>query len=178
MILVMRCMHYFWWAHDVFIGNLSDTPSSLAAAQTPSWQNLWISWVNSWRPCHWNRHGLGWFAIYAATQYGCRVTTTTTISDAQYEEANAAFAANLTDKITLLKQDYRELTGAWQAGQYWDDSVGHEYLPDFLPSVIDCSKIMGWWYYKQLPLMTEGIKIFACGGFYPNPCFPRRCLLF
>lgn len=57
--------------------------------------------------------GTGWggFAIHAARNYGCRVTTTT-ISESQYELARQRVAdAGLSDRITLLKKDFRELEG-------------------------------------------------------------------
>jgi cyclopropane-fatty-acyl-phospholipid synthase len=58
--------------------------------------------------------GTGWggFAAYAATRYGCRITTTT-ISRKQYEHAARWFASldQSADRITLLNRDYRELTG-------------------------------------------------------------------
>jgi cyclopropane-fatty-acyl-phospholipid synthase len=57
--------------------------------------------------------GSGWggLAIHAATNYGCRVTTTT-ISDAQrsYVEKRVA-DAGLADRITVLGLDWRDLTG-------------------------------------------------------------------
>lgn len=59
--------------------------------------------------------GTGWggFAIYAAQHYGCKVTTTT-ISQQQYALAQARVAeAGLQDKITLLLEDYRHLTGQY-----------------------------------------------------------------
>ena len=59
--------------------------------------------------------GTGWgsFAIHAATRYGCRVTTTT-ISDAQYEHAATRVAdAALDDRVTVLDDDYRDLTGTF-----------------------------------------------------------------
>jgi len=59
--------------------------------------------------------GTGWgaMAIHAASRYGCRVTTTT-ISDRQYDlAAQRIHAAGLTDRITLVKQDYRTLTGTF-----------------------------------------------------------------
>lgn len=79
--------------------------------------------------------GAGWggFAIYAARNYGCRVTTTT-ISDAQYEEAGRRIAASgLADRITLLKQDYRDLTGRYDklVSIEMIEAVGHKYLPEF-----------------------------------------------
>jgi len=59
--------------------------------------------------------GTGWggFAIYAAQHYGCKVTTTT-ISQQQYTLAQARVVeAGLQDKVTLLQEDYRHLTGQY-----------------------------------------------------------------
>ncbi|MFT2092695.1 class I SAM-dependent methyltransferase [Paraglaciecola sp. 2405UD69-4] len=79
--------------------------------------------------------GTGWgsLAIYAAKHYGCQVTTTT-ISDAQYEYAQAQVQKNkLEGKITLLKKDYRELTGKFDklVSIEMIEAVGHEFLPTF-----------------------------------------------
>jgi hypothetical protein len=57
--------------------------------------------------------GTGWggFAIHAASQYGCRVTTTT-ISGEQHRLALERIrAAGLEDRITVLLEDYRDLRG-------------------------------------------------------------------
>jgi len=58
--------------------------------------------------------GTGWggFAAYAAKTYGCRVTTTT-ISRQQYEYAQALFQqpGQAGDRITLLLEDYRNVSG-------------------------------------------------------------------
>lgn len=59
--------------------------------------------------------GTGWgaLAIYAASHYGVKVTTTT-ISDAQHDYAQARIrAAGLEGQITLLKKDYRLLEGKY-----------------------------------------------------------------
>jgi cyclopropane-fatty-acyl-phospholipid synthase len=59
--------------------------------------------------------GTGWggFAIHAASNYGCRVTTTT-ISKQQYEEAwKRVRQAGLQDRIELLLEDYRDLEGEY-----------------------------------------------------------------
>jgi len=50
-------------------------------------------------------------ASHPARRYGCRVTTTT-ISDAQYQLAQQRVReAGLEDKITVLKEDFRNLQG-------------------------------------------------------------------
>jgi cyclopropane-fatty-acyl-phospholipid synthase len=59
--------------------------------------------------------GTGWggLAIHAASKYGCRVTTTT-ISDAQFDYATRRVAnAGLADRVVVLNQDYRDLTGVY-----------------------------------------------------------------
>lgn len=79
--------------------------------------------------------GTGWggFAIFAAKYYGCRVTTTT-ISQAQFDLAKARVEAeNLGDKITLLFDDYRELTGQFDklVSIEMIEAVGHQYLDTY-----------------------------------------------
>ena len=79
--------------------------------------------------------GTGWggLAIYAAQKFGCRVTTTT-ISDAQFDYAQQRVKElNLEDKITLLKKDYRDLTGTFDKVVSIEmiEAVGYEFLPSF-----------------------------------------------
>lgn len=59
--------------------------------------------------------GTGWggFAVHAASTRGCHVTTTT-ISRDQYEYATKRVRdAGLSDRVTVLMQDYRDLTGSY-----------------------------------------------------------------
>ena len=61
--------------------------------------------------------GTGWggFAIHAAERHGCRVTTTT-ISEAQRSWAEKRVADHgLTDRVTVLGEDYRDLEGRYDA---------------------------------------------------------------
>jgi cyclopropane-fatty-acyl-phospholipid synthase len=79
--------------------------------------------------------GTGWggFAVHAAGEYGCRVTTTT-ISQAQYEWAKAAVAdAGLDNRITLLLEDYRDLEGTYDKVVSIEmvEAVGHQFLETF-----------------------------------------------
>ncbi|WP_019934934.1 SAM-dependent methyltransferase [Oceanimonas smirnovii] len=79
--------------------------------------------------------GTGWggLACYAARHYGCRVTTTT-LSQAQYEHAEARIQREgLQNKVTLLLKDYRELTGQYDklVSVEMIEAVGHEYLPEY-----------------------------------------------
>jgi cyclopropane-fatty-acyl-phospholipid synthase len=85
--------------------------------------------------------GTGWggLAIYAAQHYGCNVTTTT-ISDAQYDYAKKRIQQlGLSNKITLLKKDYRELTGHFDKVVSIEmiEAVGFEFLPSFFKQCND-----------------------------------------
>ena len=79
--------------------------------------------------------GTGWggMAIYAAEHYGCKVTTTT-ISREQYEYACAQVKAReLEDRITLLLEDYRDLTGQYDklVSIEMIEAVGFEYYQTY-----------------------------------------------
>ena len=79
--------------------------------------------------------GTGWggFALHAAARYGCKVTTTT-ISQEQYDLATERVAeARLSDQVTILLQDYRDLTGEYDkiVSIEMIEAVGAQYVPTF-----------------------------------------------
>jgi cyclopropane-fatty-acyl-phospholipid synthase len=79
--------------------------------------------------------GTGWggFALHAARHYGCQVTTTT-ISENQYRlAAERIAAAGLGDRVRLLKQDYRDLTGHYDklVSIEMIEAVGYAYYETF-----------------------------------------------
>ena len=87
--------------------------------------------------------GTGWggFAVHAARHYGCRVTTTT-ISRKQYAYARERIEKEgLGDRITLLRDDYRDLEGQYDklVSIEMIEAVGHEYLDTFFRK---CSSLL------------------------------------
>jgi len=79
--------------------------------------------------------GTGWggFALHAAREYGCHVTTTT-ISREQHAWARERIdAAGLRERITLLADDYRDLTGQYDklVSIEMIEAVGHQYFDAF-----------------------------------------------
>jgi cyclopropane-fatty-acyl-phospholipid synthase len=87
--------------------------------------------------------GTGWggMAIHAAQHYGCRVTTTT-ISRQQYELARERVAAaGLQDRITLLLEDYRDLTGQYDklVSLEMIEAVGHQFYGDYFAQ---CARLL------------------------------------
>jgi cyclopropane-fatty-acyl-phospholipid synthase len=88
--------------------------------------------------------GTGWggFAAFAATRYGCRVTTTT-ISREQYGYAAERFSqlGAAGDRITLLASDYRALTGRYDkiVSIEMFEAVGLRYYDDFFAA---CDRLL------------------------------------
>jgi len=87
--------------------------------------------------------GTGWggWAMHAAANYGCRVTTTT-ISRRQYDLARSRIEeAGLTDRITLLLEDYRDVRGKFDklVSVEMIEAVGHRYFDDYFRA---CSRLL------------------------------------
>jgi cyclopropane-fatty-acyl-phospholipid synthase len=87
--------------------------------------------------------GTGWgsFAIHAASQYGCHVTTTT-ISQEQYKVAKERVKqAGLENNITLLQKDYRNLTGNYDklVSIEMIEAVGLKFLDGYL---VKCASLL------------------------------------
>jgi len=87
--------------------------------------------------------GTGWggLAIHAAERYGCRVTTTT-ISREQHDFAKEKIAARgLSDRITLLLEDYRDLKGQFDklVSIEMIEAVGAKYLDTYFRK---CSSLL------------------------------------
>ena len=87
--------------------------------------------------------GTGWggFALYAAQNYGCRVTTTT-ISKEQYEEASRRVReAGLEGRITVLLEDFRDLEGEYDklVSIEMIEAIDHELFETYFRK---CSKLL------------------------------------
>lgn len=83
--------------------------------------------------------GTGWggFAIHAARHYGCHVTTTT-ISREQFDLARQRIEdAGLEDRVTLLFDDYRDLTGQYDklVSIEMIEAVGPQYLDSYFQQI-------------------------------------------
>ena len=79
--------------------------------------------------------GTGWggMAVHAATNYGCRVTTTT-LSREQYDYTRERVAAaGLQDRITVLCEDYRDLQGSFDklVSIEMIEAVGHRFYQNY-----------------------------------------------
>ncbi|MBW0235513.1 cyclopropane-fatty-acyl-phospholipid synthase family protein [Pseudomonas sp. D1HM] len=87
--------------------------------------------------------GTGWgsMALYAAQHYGCKVTTTT-LSKEQFDYTQARIKAlGLQDQVTLLLEDYRDLTGQFDklVSIEMIEAVGHDFLSGYFKQ---CSHLL------------------------------------
>ena len=87
--------------------------------------------------------GTGWgaLAVRAAQHTGCRVTTTT-LSQQQHDHARRLIDENdLSDRVTLLKCDYRELDGQYDklVSVEMIEAVGHQFYEQFFAS---CGRLL------------------------------------
>jgi len=125
--------------------------------------------------------GSGWggFAIHAAQNYGCHVTTTT-ISDAQYAEARRRIETlGLTDKIKLVQKDYRELTGKFDklVSIEMIEAVGHKYLPDFFKQCEHLLKPEGKMLIQAITIADQKYTQYARSvDFIQRYIFPGGCV--
>ena len=128
--------------------------------------------------------GCGWgaFAVFAAREIGCRVTATT-ISQQQYEHANAwVQREGLGERVTLRREDYRDTGGTFDriVAIEMFEAVGEAHWPLFFRTLERCLTPDGqavlqvitmdeahWPRYRR---NTDFIQrhIFP-GGFLPSP---------
>ena len=79
--------------------------------------------------------GTGWggFAVHAAQNFGCEITSTT-ISPSQFQFAGRRVAdTDFADRIHLLQSDYRDLSGQYDklVSIEMIEAVGHEFLDEY-----------------------------------------------
>jgi cyclopropane-fatty-acyl-phospholipid synthase len=94
--------------------------------------------------------GSGWggFAIHAAQKYGCRVTTLTLSQEQKTlaeERIRAAGPEDLTARIEVRLQDYREVTGRYDKVVSIEmfEAVGYEYFDVFFAKCREVLKPQG-----------------------------------
>lgn len=121
--------------------------------------------------------GTGWggFAEYAAKNYGCHVTTTT-ISQQQFEFAKRRIEdAGLADRVTLLKQDYRDLTGQFDhlVSIEMIEAVGREYLDTYFKKCCSLLKPSGTMALQVITIPDERLDQYSRGiDFIQKYIFP------
>jgi cyclopropane-fatty-acyl-phospholipid synthase len=128
--------------------------------------------------------GTGWggFSIYAAKNYGCKVTTTT-ISKQQYELAKARVdAAGLNDKVTLLLDDYRHLQGQYDklVSIEMIEAVGYQFYDTYFAKVSSLLKPDGLALIQAITIADQRYESakksvdFIQRYIFPGSCIPSN----
>jgi cyclopropane-fatty-acyl-phospholipid synthase len=134
--------------------------------------------------------GTGWggLAAYAASNYGCRVTTTT-ISEEQREGALRRIAdAGVEDRVEVLLEDYRDLSGRYDklVSLEMIEAVGWQYFDTYFRR---CSELLtddGLFFLQAIVCddrvyeLEKASRSFASALIFPGGCLPsveviQRC---
>jgi cyclopropane-fatty-acyl-phospholipid synthase len=135
--------------------------------------------------------GTGWggMAAFAASRYGCRVTTTT-ISREQREYAEARVRAQgLEDRVTVLGADYRDLDGRYDklVSLEMIEAVGWQYFDTFFRRCSELLEPHGLFFLQAIVIddrayeAEKSTRSFAIELIFPGGCLPsleviQRCL--
>ena len=135
--------------------------------------------------------GTGWggLAAYAASNYGCRVTTTT-ISREQREGALRRIAdAGVEDRVTVLLEDYRDLRGSYDklVSIEMIEAVGWQYFGEFFRRCSELLKPDGLFFLQAIVIddrvyeLEKASRGFSNALIFPGGCLPsveviQRCI--
>jgi cyclopropane-fatty-acyl-phospholipid synthase len=125
--------------------------------------------------------GTGWgsFAIHAASEHGCRVTTTT-ISQEQHDYATERVAeAGLADRVTVLLRDYRDLDGRYDklVSVEMIEAVGWQYFETFFRTCARLLKPDGLMALQAIVIGDDAYEAEKASRSFSNKhVFPGGCL--
>jgi cyclopropane-fatty-acyl-phospholipid synthase len=125
--------------------------------------------------------GTGWggLAIHAASNYGCRVTTTT-ISREQHDLARSRIeAAGVADRVSLLLKDYRHLEGSYGklVSVEMIEAVGHEHLATYFNTCSELLKPDGLMLIQAITMPDQRYADYIRSvDFIQRYVFPGGCL--
>jgi cyclopropane-fatty-acyl-phospholipid synthase len=125
--------------------------------------------------------GSGWggFAIFAAENYGCKVTTTT-ISQQQFSYTRDLInKKNLEGKITLLFEDYRNLEGKYDklVSIEMIEAVGHHYYHEYFKKINTLLKPDGIALIQAITIRDQRYsKALQNVDFIQKYIFPGSCI--
>jgi cyclopropane-fatty-acyl-phospholipid synthase len=126
--------------------------------------------------------GTGWgaMAAYAASNYGCRVTTTT-ISQEQREGALRRIQdAGVEDRVTVLLDDYRDLRGRYSklVSLEMIEAVGWQYFDQFFRRCSELLEPDGLFFLQAIVIddrlyeVEKAARSFSNALIFPGGCLP------
>jgi cyclopropane-fatty-acyl-phospholipid synthase len=125
--------------------------------------------------------GTGWggFAVHAAVTRGCRVTTTTISREQRDWALEAVERAGVADRVTVLLEDYRDLTGSYDklVSLEMIEAVGWRHFGTFFEK---CSSLLapdGLMLLQAITIDDRAYEVEKAGASFINTyVFPDGCL--
>ncbi|MBM3728673.1 MAG: class I SAM-dependent methyltransferase [Acidobacteria bacterium] len=131
--------------------------------------------------------GTGWgaLAIHAASHYGCRVTTTTISSEQHEYGVRRVREAGLESRITVLKDDYRDISGRYDklVSIEMIEAVGYGNFDTYFRKCCELLRpdglmllqaiVMAGHHYRQYLRSTDFIQKYV----FPGSCLPSTAAI-
>ncbi len=131
--------------------------------------------------------GSGWgsLALHAASRYGCRVTTTTISREQRAATLRRVRAAGLSDRITVLFDDYRDLRGRFDklVSIEMIEGVGWQYFDTFFRCCSDLLAPDGLMMLQAIVIEDRAYEVdkatnsFIMSRIFPGACLPSRAVI-
>ena len=128
--------------------------------------------------------GTGWggFALHAAATRGCRVTTTTLSVEQRALALERVADAGLSDRVTVLLQDYRELEGPYDklVSIEMIEAVGWKDFGTFFSRCASLLRPEGAMALQAITIddrlygVEKAARSFINTRIFPNGCLPSR----
>jgi cyclopropane-fatty-acyl-phospholipid synthase len=125
--------------------------------------------------------GTGWggLAVHAAAEYGCRVTTTTISREQHAYACERVREQGLEDRVTVLLEDYRELTGSYDklVSVEMIEAVGWQDFPTYFRRCSELLKDDGAMLLQAITIEDRAYEVEKAGRSFINTyIFPGGCL--
>jgi cyclopropane-fatty-acyl-phospholipid synthase len=131
--------------------------------------------------------GSGWggFAIYAATNYGCKITTTTISRQQFLYTKNKINKLKLNRKIKVIFKDYRDLKGSFDklVSIEMIEAVGHKYYDEYFSKINSLLKEDGMALIQAITIRDQKYHAalksvdFIQKYIFPGSCIPSLNIL-
>jgi cyclopropane-fatty-acyl-phospholipid synthase len=134
--------------------------------------------------------GTGWgaMAAFAASNYGCRVTTTTISREQRDGALRRIQDAGVEDRVTVLLDDYRDLRGRYSklVSLEMIEAVGWQYFDQFFRRCSELLEPDGLFFLQAIVIddrlyeMEKSARSFSNTLIFPGGCLPsveviQRC---
>jgi cyclopropane-fatty-acyl-phospholipid synthase len=135
--------------------------------------------------------GTGWgaMAAYAASNYGCRVTTTTISREQRDGALRRIQDAGVQDRVTVLVDDYRDLRGRYTklVSLEMIEAVGWQYFEHFFRRCSELLEPDGLFFLQAIVIddrlyeVEKAARSFSNTLIFPGGCLPsveviERCI--